>query len=276
MSHDFGPQIQRLEAILNEDFSRFTMWRFEQQVLIEEFLRSTKRGHILNRYIKNRNLRRHIPLALSRIKRNAVNMCKHVAMLRQDSPDYMNQGTHQLVLKVDDGWVAKAVSYREYGRLYALGYQTRHYGRETSGTIDLLQERLGFKIPYRVVQCTHNHQGIRISEEENGHFMILEDHTENGRYIVRDVEDVDLDELNNAAQVRDTLRGYVSRLFEVYEQRKQLGLEACVGRHNTGKDIIPELTKVFFLKIDPSTGNADVVPGDFDHFQLFYTKKRLR
>lgn len=255
MQADFSEQIRALEDILKKDSAEATI-KYKQQLTC-----AYKQGKIWGSF---RN-----PEAVV----DEQVFCR--AFVKKDSPAYLTKGDHQLVLRLNKGWVAKAANYFEWEDFYRIKTASPPDPRDT---LEVLKKEFGFDIPMITVEFEYKGDNLtlRIDKEGTGDFMIVPDLTEGGKYIVKDIEaEEDFTQFLNGDTLRKNLGRYITRLVELYGQYsggKVDGWNAELHGH-IEKEGNPEgaIRRMFFLKIDPNTQHGEIVPGDFNH--VFFYKE---
>jgi len=260
MPTDFSQQIALLEEILNRDFSPEAREAYRQK----ETERFQKR-----KWIKP-------------IEDMVNDLLLERVFIKQTTLNYISRGGQQLVLRLDGDWVAKAANHYQLKESYVVK-TCPHYIPGMLDTIDILNKEFGFDIPVCVARFRYENGQLRIKigDEGYGAFMIAPDLTKNGKYLVRDIiPDEDFKQFSNGTQVRKEYERYSKRLLELYNQlegyHKDTEFRARINPHAEDSSAETAIRKIFFLKIDPTTNTAEVVPGDFNHFFIYKRERDKR
>lgn len=264
MAHDFTPQIQKLENILRkgpcqEHRTAYGTYLFAKKVYGSKGIR----------YLAPNEFDEH---SIDRARRWSTDTSFNTIFIDKKSPHILTLGNQQMVLRLDDNWVAKAIRHWAWDGVYILGATSFEYGPMLTSTMDFLEQEFGFQIPRKVLDYRYCDSGVELIESPHGLFMIAKNHTEGGKYLVEDISDETIDRLQNVDEVRSTVEGIMDQLESIYNksQLQSSSLTGSIDRH-LDDGVRAALTKMFFLKINPKTQTGELTPGDFDHVVLYDT-----
>jgi len=186
--------------------------------------------------------------------------------LRKDNSEFIVSGTKQIVLNVGSGYLAKTRPRPwNIDQVYVLS-KSRVYEPQLIDTLQVLSE-LGFEVP------EHHYMGVNI--ESNGirvydgglAFVIAEDLTCGGRYVIQNIKDQHFQELANGAELKEQLTGAVTLFTDICDE-KRLPYCGCVNDHVTIEGPEEAFRHMFFVQIDPLDSRGKLVLGDLDHVLL--------
>ncbi|MFH0978458.1 MAG: hypothetical protein V1837_04110 [Candidatus Woesearchaeota archaeon] len=194
--------------------------------------------------------------------------------LRTDSRRYLNRGEGQLVIKLDDRWVAKAANHFKFKKYYVM-HLSPNYTPKQHDMMTFLYQEFGFDIP-AISGCLKNKEGkAQWYPSTHGTFMIMPNLTEGGRYLVRDIRPrEDFKAFKNGQEIKQVFLHYMEKLdqlYHKYEDNKQ-EWSVRIGRHNEKGSHSDAFRKMFFLQV-ATDHTAKIVPGDFDHACFYRTKR---
>lgn len=248
MDQDVSPQIQILETILNEETTPELRKRYRE-------------------YFNSLYHRSH-PLTQEELDDKFF--------VRKNSPHLWKLGRSSVVLRLDENYLAKSVSYGSW-QDYWIASEGRKFGPWALQTIQLVNQELGLNTAAALAKATYQHGKVHVSQEDYGSFMVMPDFSENGRYQIRDIgPQEDFSRFSNGEEVQRTIEAYLDRLLAIYDQIKSGKLpemKAAFDGHTEIDGPRGSFRRIFYLKIDPAANIAEVVAGDFNHAVLCKAEK---
>lgn len=185
--------------------------------------------------------------------------------MRKDAPEIFSSGTGQIVMSLDDMFVAKFIPAASDGSHYVI--RSGYYPGVLESHFALAD--LGFPVvEHYYVGVVRNGDKFRIGGDKP-HFAICRDLRESGKYIVQEAYARILNRLANGPQLRKELKKSLEKLDRVRKGRVK-GFYARVNDHATNDNPRNALLHMFFVQIDPKTNTGKLIIGDLDHVFVRY------
>jgi len=203
--------------------------------------------------------------------------------IRKDSPFLIGAGTSQILFRLDDSTVAKS-QYSHRNRNFSHYRISEGYEPGRMQTESILKQ-LGLNVPYHVY--LHNASDsskdalgdtkytfqILDNDHERALFILTEDLTENGKFIVKEFEKNAIRTLDNRKQLAEEYKMFFDLLYGMRfqkENRNNQKYEITANNHlMRSTDYSEAINHLFLLKINPNTNKGELVAEDTNHLDIY-------
>lgn len=181
---------------------------------------------------------------------------------RKNIPEIISKGTYQIVLHLTDDYIGKTRPRTELRQHYELS-DIFVYEAALRNSVRLLTD-LGFTV------AEHNFFWVRkkndkfFLEEDGPSFVLAENLTKGGKYLIEDIKKKHFEELDNGLELKQELDEAIQLFKDIKDEKKPpygLRVNGHVGKKSPEK----AFRHLFFNQINPETNKGELIIGDIEH-----------
>ncbi len=180
------------------------------------------------------------------------------------------RGNSRTTINLNNGYVIKVRPERnkelDYIDLITMQSEVAAFQEETN-VITLrnngFTKENGFYIPNHKVIGLKNIEGVIKIDREGSGLTICEDASENGKYLIRDIEPILFYQLDNKEEFLYEYQRHLNALLQLYHNPQ---INATIRRHGKPDNPIEPISKMLLSKVKDNKGQ--IIIGDLDNIMF--------